>query len=611
MNLANRATRILYVSELNLLLAVDTAGVLHLLDPNLRVVRSSPQLREQWPINALTVAAPYIFTRNRVGTIARWGLETLAPIDVYPATSLADPDYLMEGEEPSPTPARGIAAFEGRLYVNSGYGQLAVFDCDPFRLRTMQPGLADGFIEWICTDAPGLQVMSDKHGRLHMGNLTSGQFPITVSIDDSNLHRVRYDPEYDAFWVTQDAGDDAAAFVQNGLVRVTRSGEVVAKHPFTNDDVEFLELDSNRSLVLSGGFDGRLYIFTNTNEGAELTNLIGGFSHQLIDCAYVDPEQTYVLTQDGEITEVSLSAGRAKKVHAFDRRCVWDIQPTSDPSIFYCATDSGVAALHLHEGLLDTIDADILWHHRTTMGFIRRVVPLKNGDYIGLSRQQYVFRATSSGGLVWTRSLASLGHTISVDQQSQNVLVATDSGALALDLSTGAVMRQWSVDGVPVWASAYAETGDAILATRAGHVVEFSRETGLESRRMKTDPNPKRMWVADKSLWITGGFGIKEYDFSTFELRHRWVDLIENTAENAVALNGFVHVVSYGYQLASYEYEDEELTGLEEPLLDFTKGIAHFQKNEKSWILVGGRGGFVSIYGLSHGRPQKVREIYI
>lgn len=613
MNLVNRSTRIQYIPCLDELLVVDTAGGLHRLDRRLRVARSSPRLREQWPINAITFAGRFAYTRDRIGAITRWDLETLLPIDFYPAVSLADPNYLMEGEEPSPTPARGIAVFEGRLYVNNGYGQLAVFDCEPFHLREIRVGLNDSFIEWICTDAPGLQVMSDKRGRLHMGNLETGHFPITVAVDDnSNLHRVRYDPEYDAFWVTQDAGDRADAFVRNGLVRVTRLGEIMAKHPFTADDVEFLELDAERSLILSGGFDGQLYVFANKKEGAELVNVIGPFPHQLIDCAYRDPEHVYALTQDGEITEVSIAKGRETRTHCYARRCIWDIQPTEDSHIFYCATDSGVAAVQLTEGVLGTIDAQLLWHHQFSVGFVRRVVPRAYGNYVGIGRKQSVFCASRTGTLAWLTPLASLVHTVSVDEASGRVLVATTQDAVELDLATGHVIRRWSHGHQPIWACTYTRSGDPIIATRGGLIIHYNRETGQEIKRAQTDPYPKRMWIGpNSSLWVTGGYGVKELDAETFELRHHWMELIENTAENASLLDGYVYVVSYGYQLVSYTYDTEEFISLSEPLLDFPKGIAVFRDQEKAWLLIGGRGGFLSIYQVKEGVPTKVREVYV
>jgi hypothetical protein len=615
MELMNRVVRLRYLDDVGLLVS-DVVGRLHLLDDDLRVVRSSPVVPGVGPAYAVAVAEPWVVTKDPYGNLARWSLETLDVVDYIASDMLRDETDLLEGEEPSPAIHRGIAVWRDRVYTNNGYMQFVELDLESFRVERIMPSPTGTYtpIEWICTEVPDLHAVSDKSGRLFLGSLDTMEFPKVLQLDeDTNLHRVRYDPKFDRFWVTQDSGEEENYNVANGVVTVLRDGTVEEIARFARDDVEFLEFSHDYERVYSGGFDGVLHIFDNSERELRIERSIGRFSHQLIDLAVGVDDCLFLLSQDGELVKLNAD-GEFARPAPFRRQCVWDIQPSvEDPATMYCATDDGVAIVRV-EDVDDAaaVHLELAAHHVTGLGFVRRVVPLAGG-WLGITRDERVFRALADGEFVWCRELETRAHTASIDPTGSRILLATNAGGLELDAASGEELNRFDVDELPLWCSTYLADGSPVLATRNGVVVAFD-PTG-EQRRWTVDTGnyPKRMWVEGDSLFVTGGGGMKEIPVDGSGVVHSWEEYLNNTCENAVIVDSIVYVVTYGSQIGWFDRESCEMLGTLEHLLDFVKGLTCVRAEDgERYLLVGGRGGFISIYRLAKdGTPRKIRDLYL
>ncbi|MGZ4164600.1 MAG: YncE family protein, partial [Tumebacillaceae bacterium] len=118
MYLQNRLIRLIHAENKNVLIGSDVKGRLHMFDLELNLLASSPLTSYSRPINAIVATEKYVFTRDRLGAIGKWDLETLRPLDYYDDFYLRDDTDLMEEEEPSHSPARGIAYLNGKIYAN-------------------------------------------------------------------------------------------------------------------------------------------------------------------------------------------------------------------------------------------------------------------------------------------------------------------------------------------------------------------------------------------------------------------------------------------------------------------------------------------------------------
>ncbi|GGR29595.1 WD40 repeat domain-containing protein [Streptomyces netropsis] len=611
MELTNRLTRILHVPGAGLL-ASDTAGRVHLLDDELTPVRSSPVLPPSGPacglpVYTMGVCDGWVVTKDKYGTITRLSLDTLDVSDVLDARTTAARDHLVEGEEPSPEISRGIAFWRGRVYVNNGYRQLVVIDLASFRVEQVLPSFTGPVaIESVCTDRPGVHVVGDRLGNLHFGSLEELSFPTVVRVDHGNIHRLLYDRLHDRFWATQDVGTGDSRYREHGLAIVDPRGRVRRELPFARNDVEAFAFSPDQSTAYVGGFDAVLHVLDNTTPTPRYRAAVKGFGHQVSDCAVGDDGSLFVLTQDGNVVKADPLDGRARARAPFRRQCVWDLQADpASPHVLYAATDDGVAVLELDRSsahpLLRTVGRHVTGH-----GFTRRLRAMSHG-WIAVTWDRKVLRADRDHTVLWTADMPAITHTIALSPDAGRALIATDSGGIELDTTTGEVIATLDVDGLPVWASTYLPTGERVLATRTGLVRAFGPDAPRPcwNLRLSLGEYVKRMWADEEHLYLTGSNGLKEVPLRTPYVGRRFVELLDNTVENGAVCGDTVCAVSYGGQIAAYDRRTGELTGLVEDLPGAAKAVTVMQTDDgRPLLVVGGRGGYLDLYRLDGGTAQ-------
>ncbi|GAA2986191.1 hypothetical protein [Actinokineospora diospyrosa] len=594
MTVTDRLIRIVWVPDVGLI-AADTFGRIHLFDDELRLVRSSARVRAGRPLYGLTVAGDWVIGKDRMGAVYRWSLATFDLLNRVDPVTVCDRSSLLDGEEPSPVSSRGIAVWAGRVYVTSGYhNQMLVLDLETFDVLEIRPNICgDAVMEWVSTDSGKVHVVSDKNGGLWFGDFETMSFPKHVKIDDGNIHRVVYDKLHDRFWCTQDFGEGETADVANGVIVVSLDGVKEGESLFARDDVEFIHFAKDYRRAYAGGFDGELHIYDNTDRALRIVRTISGFPHQLSDLTIDDRGDLYVLCQDGEVVKLDAEGAQLGRL-GFRRQAVWDIQhAVEDDGVLYLASDSGVAVAQVVPAASGPT-LRVLADHVTGHGFTRRVAPVPGG-FVGVTRDGRVLRAGRDGTQRWNTGLPGLLHTVAAAPDFTRLLVAGNEGAFELDADTGAVTTVHQVDGLPVWVSAYLPDGRAVLGTRNGVIVVLEAD-GTPGWRLDQGEYPKRMWTSGELLYVVGDGGLKEIEIGTGVTR-RWTELLSNTNENAVLVDGLVSVSSYGMQVATYGYDDGELVGFVEELPDYPKALAAVRDQHGApHLLVGARSGILSLY---------------
>jgi outer membrane protein assembly factor BamB len=620
MELTNRITRILYVPGSGLILA-DVAGRIHLLDDDLNLMRSSPVIDRFNPIHGLAVGtangSAYVVGRDRRGTVLRWSLPDLDLLDRLDPYTTCDEKSLIPGEEPTPVNNRGIGIWAGKVFVTLGYHeQMAVIDLESFTIEKITGNISgESAMEWICTERPGMHVVSDKTGRLFFGSLDTLEFSLGAKVDEGTIHRVRYDRRHDRFWCTQDFGEGENRDVLNGVVIIRPDGSVETQCLFAYDDVEFVVFSDDYTRAYTGGFDGTLHVFDNTDAEPRHVKAMSGFTHQLWDCVAAPGGDLFILTQDGIVRRLDPETGDVRARAPFRRQAVWDIQAsTEDPDTLYCATDDGVAVVTIDHGSACGPLPRQVAHHVTGFGFTRRVVAVPGG-WLGVTRDQRAFRADTDGRLLWQREFPDLVHTAAVSPGYARVLVATNGGARELDAATGEVLDELGLDGLPIWVVAYQPTGARIIGSRNGVLCCFEPD-GTEAWRLALKDYPKRMTATGEAIYVNGANGFKEISADGSRVLRHWTELISNTTESGVVVDGLVCVSSYGMQLGAFDYEGGELVGLLEDMPDYPKALAVIRSPEGTpYLLVGGRSGYLSTFRLDKGPEAgtfaRLREVYL
>jgi outer membrane protein assembly factor BamB len=619
--LRNRVLRLLHCGELGILVT-DVAGELHLLDEDLNLIRCSTSLPGGQPVYAVTATDRYVVTKDKRGGISRWALPSLDLLDHLDADQLCDPSTLMDGEEPSPTINRGIGVWQDKVYVNNGYLQLVIIDLPTFTVDRIVPSISGDYLEWLSFDRPDLHAVTDKKGRLFLGDVAKLEFPVEVRVDDrSNVHRVRWDPRHQRFWLTQDSGLGDTDRISNGVVIVTEDGRITDSMLFATNDVEVVEFTPDYRWAYVGGFDNELHKFDNSTPELRIAQTVP-FEHNIIDIA-VSPHsgRAFVLTQDGQIAAVD-EDGTVVANAPFRRQCVWDLQShPSRPDRILAATDEGVAELVVDTGgAPDSAVVRVVAQHRHDLGLTKRVVPLDDGGWVGVTREDNAFRASSDGSLVWQVHFDNRLFTAAIDPTGTRVLIAANEGGVELDLPTGELMHKIQVGDVPVWAGAYTPNGDRLLGRRDGTVyrIEAGSDEVLWSAGTGDDAYSKRLFFDGDRLFVTGGGSVRELDPATGETWRVFEEVLENTAEDAVSIDGKVYIVTYGCQLGVFTDPAQpgpaqpELLGIIEPLPDFAKAIHPIRSADGTpYLLAAGRGGWLRTYRLDEEGPRRTRDLWL
>jgi hypothetical protein len=612
MNVQNRIMRILHLKGRDQILGSDVKGRLHLFDLELNLIRSSPATTYNAPINTITTDDRYAFTKDRRGAIAKWDLDTLQPLDIYDEWNLADESGLMEGEEPSPSPARGIGLHNGRLYTTNGYNQMVVIDIETFDVQEIREWLLlSDFPDCIYAGIPGLQVVSTLNGMVYIGDLEKHEYPVQLRADHSSVHFVLYDKRHDRIMCTQDYGYEEGK--GNGIAYFDRDGSNYHQLSLTYDDVEFFEFDHDYKYAYVAGFDGRLYVLDNTEPELKLVRVCGPFRHQIIGGAYVSDQQIYLLTQGGELFCVD-NYGNMKHQADYTMQCVWTmVAHPEDDSLAYCAVDDGVEIVRYTTGNYNSVRLERVAKHAQAFGYVQDLAVLPDGSYMATGRLEYVYRADKSGNLIWYKRIIGIPRGVALSSDLTRAMVVADSGVMwELDPETGEILDEMKLDAEPLWSCLYLPDGRRVMLSLDSKIFFVAPDSHEIVGRMDPDYRLKRLQWHEGKLFATGAYGAREINTDTYEVVQVYNELLTNTKENMVLLDNHVHVISYGYQLGSYTYGDAEMVAFSENYLDFPKAIiGRIGEDGVPLMLIGGRGGYVYGYRVENGVPRKSREIYL
>lgn len=615
MHIQNRFLRVVYSPDKEMLLTSDVRGRVHKFDLDLNLIESSPVVTYDRPINSIYLTEKYIFTKDRFGAIGKWSIDTLEPLDFYDGQLICDRAKLVDNADLSPTPNRGITVFNNRIYTNNGYGQMVVLDVETFEICDIRQSPSDMFIDCICTQHPTVHAMSDVTGNLFIGNIETNEFPIKKKIDTNVVHGIIYDKRHNRFWTTQDGGLGEDKCVRTGVTTIALDGSGFKEYKLSHEDNEFIATDADHRYIFAGGFNGKVAIFDNQNADYKLDMEIGPLEFQIISAAVVTREQFYVLLQTGDLIRLDGHGNevcRAKNLN----RCVWTLEPhPEDDSILYAGTDQGVSLIHYEPGKFDSVKIEQTDKHVHGFGICKDVKPLPDGSYLTISRSGYIFKATKKGSVQWSLKLSGVPRGIAINSAFDRCMISTDSGIVwELETDSGNVIDQIPV-GSPSYGCIYTQDGRRVVTADQGtqvHVYpadthEILGSIGFNSRLKRL------LQAANGGIFVTGPDGMFELDLNNYRPEKSFGDYLVSTKENGVYCNGHLYVGGYGYQVATYRYDNGEIIDLEETLPDFTKAFAARipEQDQIPILLVGGRGGFINAYKIYDGVPYKTREFYI
>lgn len=615
MNIQNRLLRIIYSREKNALFASDIRGRVHKFDTHLNLLQSSPVTNYDRPANSICLSNKYIFTKDRFGSIGKWDIDTLQPIDFYDGKFICDRSKLDADEEPSPTPNRGITLFKNHLYTNNGYNQIVVLDQETFDIVDITDSPSNTFFDCFCAEHDQVHAMSDVDGNIFIGNLETMQFPIQQKVDTMVVHTILYDKRHHRFWTTQDGGLGDKRFCQTGITTIDIDGQNLKVFTTSNEDNEFMQFTEDYHYLITGGFNGKVFVFDNTTKDFNLKKVFGPLEFQIIHGTVVSEEQIYVLLQTGDIIRLNGNGEEVCRAN-FINKCIWTFEPHPlQNNLIYAGTDYGVAIFSYGTAKFGSVFIQQSQRHAHGFGIVKDVKPLPDDSYIFIARKGYVVKADRTGQILWSKQVLGVPKGVALNHAYSKCMISTEEGMIwEFNIETGSILNAFQ-NGSPSYACAYAADGRRIISADKGQVIRIfaSDENKILGIIDGFNYRIKRLIKAsDEKLFAAGPDGMFELDIENYTVTKSFGAFMVSTKENGVLCKNHLYIGGYGYQLATYQYDTGELIDLEETQQDFTKAFTAFiPADGVPILLVGGRGGFMNIYRLLNGVPHKIREFYL
>ena len=280
-------------------------------------------------------------------------------------------------------------------------------------------------------------------------------------------------------------------------------------------------------------------------------------------------------------------AGDVLTLH-LGQRTVWDLAAgADDPAVVHVATDAGVSTARVgRHGMY------LLAEQHTGLGATRQLAALPGG-VAGITGDGWAFRL-SAGRVVWRTRVPGVPYTVAAGPG--RVLVATNAGAVELDIVDGREVSRREVDGAAARAAAYLPSGDRVLISHTGTVVVLPAGTGAPRWRCELGEYPERLWVTDDRVYVAGVGGLKEI-VPGEGVVCRWSTPLRDTVESAVLAGGRVYTCAPGAHLAVHSYATAGYAGHLGGLPSAPEVIAPgWDPSGAALLLTGHRGGLISAH---------------
>ena len=599
----DRILSIKYLPQSNSIIASGRKGQVYILDSNLQVQKRSPMNDLYHPINAMVVNETEIFTRDTYGNVVKWDLATLTTKEILYAQELRDHTDTESDAANVTSPSHAIALQGTSLFVSTGYGKVAEIDTLTFTVKNISDPTKNTFLECINLVSDTLNVLSDFAGNLYYGDLKRPDSFQTFKADRGPIHCVTFDPRYNRFLFTTDNSYSLGLF--------NPAKRSIEKLKITNDDLEWIDLNNDFSLIYVACFDHYLHVFTN-DINPRLKQKIGPFKFQLKQVLCTQKNELFVLLESGEIYKLN-ETGELLAQSPWRGNAIWttDVHPTL-PNQFYSGLEDGSVLVSEVMEVNNSVTLRTLARLPFKFGRIRRALPLSDSSFIGISTSGYAFRATKEGQILWEQEIGGILRDVAFNSTATKALIGSENG-LAIELNTlnGAELDKFNFEA-PIWAVCYDHQDRRLVAERRHRLHVFDADSNHPVKRIDAFDNIKRLKVVGNSLIVNGPGAIWEVDLDTWQIKTVLREWLTTTCENALVLNQKVYGISYNCYLTTHDRSSGEILDVQGSLFDFPKGLVHYQStNSKDYLFVSGRGPYFALFQMVDGIPLKTKDFFI
>lgn len=589
------------------LYAGDDRGLVYHLTPDLATVRRSAGTSHGVVIHALCLGPGHLYSRDVAGNLVQWDRERLVPLNFLLSQHLTDAAH---PGTPVPSPSNALACDGRSLIAANSLGTLSMLDADSLAYQGECDPTPEAFPERV-TLHDGRWYVADVGGHLHRGRPESG-FACIASVPGGVVHAVVPDPLHDRLWCTSD--------ITGGVFFVHPDGGLLGELRLTNDDVEDIAFDSTGQLAYVGCFDHHVHVLENRPQPVEIACL-GPFKFQVNHIALLDDRRLLVLLESGELNLVDTRSGQVL-ASVGGTNAIWNFRLEGD-ELVGAAEDGRLERFRIHA------HAAALSLQRCPPGpalgggRVRQLRRLADG-WACATTDGSVFALDGDGAPRWRVRLDGIVRDLDVDEAAGELLACTELGeVLLLAADSGRVLRRHK-NGKPVWCAAFADDGGIVFGERtlmaAGAPREpstlafLARDMAAPPLRLARFGNHKRLRrLGGDRMLVTGNgtIGVQLLDTRRHEVLAAFDDWIINTPENAVLHEGRLYVVTYGFQLITYDPASGETLDVQFIAEGYPTALELYRSPQGTdFLLLAGR-NMLMAFVLGGDAPQLVCTRYL
>jgi hypothetical protein len=556
------------------------------------------------PISNIISYKEYLFARDIMGGIYKLCCDKLKIIS-FINTGEATKNLDEELEESLLVNSHGIHIYNNSLYVVSGTGNLIKVDPELFVITDLFDPIGSAYVDTINTSSTS-HFLSDFSGHIWKGSLDTKKFEKFMKYDSGPIHCIAYDSKYNRYWSTSDNSFKVNIFTENETI--SESIEL------TNDDIEWIDFNSDASEAYVACFDHYLYIFKNDLK-PNLKEKIGPFKFQLNFVQCVD-DKIYVILESGEF--YCIEKNKEIIQTNFKGNCIWHMVFKDDNS-FYCALEDGsIRSFKIINSDYSIPSIELISENFLDHGRVRRVA-ITDNYYFGITTESYVFcYLKENDQFQWKTKLNGICRDICISNNNELIYVATESNSLfEIDAKSGEIVLNKTYSA-PIWSLCYHPNNYLIVAERRNNIYIYNDIRNEPLSKFNYIGNVKGIRVLqNKNILINGTSFIKEVEIDSKNnliLKKIWDEGLYSTCEYALKdeENERIYAVSYTQKLSNFTYHANELVHKENFLLDFPKSILIYEHNQVKYLIVSGRGCYISFFRIHKDYELvKVSEYFI
>ncbi len=606
----SRFTNGIYDSHLDRIYLIDDRGILYCFDTGLNLIKQSISNLNGVSLHGIAVDEKYVFTRDVAGNIIVWDKLSLSSLHF-----IVSQHFVEEGETnmPVPCPSHAIVATDNQLVFCNAVGSLSFLNKTNFEFEKSLNISEGAFLEHLSTSPCKTKLfVNDIVGSLSYYDLKNENLTPIASLNSGVSHSVAFDKKFERFLITSDVG--------GGIYIATEKEGITDSIRFTNDDVEEIVISEDAEKFYVCCFDHYIYVFDNHKKPLlkgtygpfkfQVNHLKGIAENKLL--AILESGEAYILSQD----ELKISAKEGGS------SAYWDLILNNEKII--ATSESGQLDLYKIKSRFHDISLE------KDLTIIPKMEPqrlriscLHNNEFISVGADGVVVKFTETGAIVWSYKLKGILRDISLSPCKSKVAVCSEIGELnVLDSSSGTLLH--SIKNTrPIWCVAYCNDGTIVFGERELRETDDYRTPARlvfldkqyhQRGQIENYGNHKRIKVLDDDHLLVSSnttAGVFIASISKCLIVKNFLDWQINTPENAAIHNDLLFVITYGYQLITYNLNTKETIDVQYVLEGYPKGLCIYtNKKGITFLILSCRNAIMS-FRLTEEGPSLVSTRYL